>query len=89
MTRGEDFIKKGKCKNNHCSPMSNAAWCGLNSKCDILKLPYLCHNPKCKCQKQINFNPNQFQLEGAGFENTMKNCLKALKKCVIISLSLD
>ena len=33
----------------------------------------MCHNPKCKCQKQITFTPKQFQLEGAGFKNTMKN----------------
>ena len=23
----------------------------------------MCQNPKCKCQKQITFTPNQFQLE--------------------------
>ena len=32
----------------------------------------MCHNPECKCQKQITFSPNQFQLEGAGFKNTIK-----------------
>ena len=32
----------------------------------------MCHNPKCKCQKQITFSPNQFQLEGSGFKNTMR-----------------
>ena len=32
----------------------------------------MCHNPKCKCQKQITFSPKQFQLEGAGFKNTME-----------------
>ena len=37
MTRGEDFIKKGKCKNHHCSSLSNTAWTNLNSKGDILK----------------------------------------------------
>ena len=36
----------------------------------------MCHNPKCKCQKQITFSPNQFQLEGAGFKNTMKKLFK-------------
>ena len=36
----------------------------------------MCHNPKCKCQKQITFSPNQFQLEGAGFKNTMKKIFK-------------
>ena len=32
----------------------------------------MCHNPKCKCQKQITFTPKQFELEGSGFKNTMK-----------------
>ena len=41
----------------HCSPMSNSAWCDLNSRGDLLKLHDLCHNPKCKCQKQITFTP--------------------------------
>ena len=36
----------------------------------------MCHNPKCKCQKQFTFSPNQFQLEGAGFKNTMKKIFK-------------
>ena len=30
----------------------------------------MCPNPKCKCQKQITFTPNQFQLEGGGFKST-------------------
>ena len=48
MTRAEDFMKKAKCKNNHCSSMSNSAWCDLNSKGDILKLHDLCSDSKCK-----------------------------------------
>ena len=56
--------------------MSNSAWCDLNSNCTVLKLQDFCHNPKCKCQKQINFSPNQFQLEGTGFKNTMKKFVK-------------
>ena len=36
----------------------------------------MCNNPKCKCQKQITFSPNHFQLEGAGFKNTMKKIFK-------------
>ena len=36
----------------------------------------MCHNPKCKCQKQITFSPNQFQLEGVGFKHTMKKIFK-------------
>ena len=72
MTLGEDLMKERKCKNNHGSPISNAAWCDLNSKGDILKLQDLCHNPKCKCQKQITFTPRQFQLEGAGFKSKLQ-----------------
>ena len=53
MTRGEDFIKRGKCGKNHCSSMSNQAWTDLNSKGNILKLHDKCPNPKCGCQKII------------------------------------
>ena len=42
MTRGEDFFKKGKWKNNPCSSMSNSAWGNLNSKGNILKLHEKC-----------------------------------------------
>ena len=56
--------------------MSNSAWCDFNKNCTVLKLHDMCHNPKCKCQKQITFSPNQFQLEGAGFKNTMKKIFK-------------
>ena len=75
MTRGEDFIKKGKCKNNHCSSMPNIAWCDLNNN-NILRLHDYCPNPKCKCQKQITVTPKQFQMEGSGFRNTMKKSIK-------------
>ena len=76
MTRGQDFIKNAKCTRGHRSAMSNSAWCDLNKNCTVLKLHDMCHNPKCKCQKQITFSPNQFQLEGAGFKNTMKKIFK-------------
>ena len=76
MTRGEDFIKNAKCTHGHRSVMSNSAWCDLNENCTVLKLHDMCHNPKCKCQKQITFSPNLFQLEGAGFKNTMKKMLQ-------------
>ena len=55
MTRGEDFIKNGKCKNDHCSALSNSAWCDLNNKGDILKIYDKCPNPKCNCQKVTTF----------------------------------
>ena len=89
MTRGEVFIKRGKYKHGHCSSISNSAWCNLNNKGDIPKLHDLCHNPKCECQKQINFTPRQFQLEEAGFKCTIKKILMGLKKCGIISVNLD
>ena len=41
----------------------------MNKNCTVLKLHDKCHNPKCKCQKQITFSPNHFQLEGAGSKN--------------------
>ena len=40
----------------------------------------MCHNPKCKCQKQTTFSPNQFQLEGAGFKNAMKKIFRGSPK---------
>ena len=80
MTRDQDFIKNAKCTHGHRSTMSSSAWCDLNRKCTVLKLHDMCHNPKCKCQKQITFRPNQFQLEGAGFKNTLKKHLKDLKQ---------
>ena len=72
MTRGEDFFKNAKCTHGQQSAMSNSAWCDLNKNCTVLKLHDMCH----KCQKQIVFSPNQFQLEGAGFKKTMKNMFK-------------
>ena len=80
MTKGQDFIRNAKCTHGHRSAMSNSAWCDLNKNCTVLKLHDMCHNPKCKCQKQITFSPNQFQLEGAGFKNTIKKNLKDLKQ---------
>ena len=80
MTQGGNFMKKGRCKSNHCSSMSNSAWCDLKSKVDALKLQDLCYITKCESQKQITFTPRQFQLEGAGFKNTMKKYSKEVKK---------
>ena len=71
--------KNAKCKHGHRSAMSNS-WCYLKKNCTVLKLNDMCHNPKCKCQKQLTFSPKQFQLEGAGFENTMKKFLRDLKQ---------
>ena len=76
MTKGQGFIKSAKCSHGHRSAMSNSAWCDLNKSCTVLKLHDLCHNPKCKCQKQITFSPNQFQLEGSGFKNKLKSIFR-------------
>ena len=76
MTRGQDFIKNAKCTYGQRSGMSISAWCDLNKNCNVSKLHNMCHNPKCKCQKQITFSPNQFQLEGAGFKNKMIKIFK-------------
>ena len=35
-----------------------------------------CSNPNCNCQKRITFPTKQFQLEGAGFKDTMKKTFK-------------
>ena len=72
MTRGEDFIKKGRCKYKHCSSMSTSAWCDLNSKDNILKLHDKCPNPKCNCQNMITFTPHQFMLEGGSIKSKLK-----------------
>ena len=40
----------------------------------------MCHNPKCKCQKQLTFSPNQFQLEDGSIENKLKSNFRGSKK---------
>ena len=72
MNRGENFMKKGKCKNIHCSSISNSAWCDLNSKGDILKLHDECPNTKCNCQKIVTFTPHQYMLEGVSIKRKLQ-----------------
>ena len=69
MTRGEDFFRNAKCTHGNRSAMSNSAWCDLNENCTALKLHDMCHNPKCKFQKQVTFSPKQFQLEGGSIKS--------------------
>ena len=76
MTKGEDFIKRGKCKNNHCSSLSNSAWTDLNSKGNILKLHEKCPNLKCGCQKIITFTPHQYMLEGGSIKSELQKIFK-------------
>ena len=56
MTKGEDFIKRGKCKNNHFSSLSNSEWTDINGKGNMLKLHDKCPNPKCGCQKALHLH---------------------------------
>ena len=79
MTQGDDFVKKGKCKNKHCSAMSNIAWCDL-IKNKIMRLHDYCPHPNCKCQKQTTFTPRHFKMEGDGFKDTTKEKLKSSQK---------
>ena len=76
MTKGKVFIKRWKCKNNHCSFMSNSAWTDLNSKGNILKLRHKCPNPKCGCQKIITFTPHQYMLEGGSIKSKLQKIFK-------------
>ena len=76
MTKGEDFIKRGKCKNNQCSSMSNSALTDLNSKGNVLKLHDKCPNPKCGCQKIITFTPHQYMLEGGSIKSKLQKIVK-------------
>ena len=74
MTKREDFIKRGKYKNNHCSSLSNSARTDLNSKGNILKKHDKCPNPKCGCQKIILFTPDQYMLEGVSIKSKLQKC---------------
>ena len=80
MTKGEDFIKRGRCKNNHCSSMSHSAWTDLNSKGNIVKLHDKCPNPKCGCQKIFTFTPHQYMLEGGSIKSKLQKNFKGTKK---------
>ena len=80
MTKGKDFIKKGRCKNKHCSAMSNSAWTDLNIKGNILKLHDKCPNPKCGCQKIIIFTPHHYMLEGGSIKSKLQKNFRGTKK---------
>ena len=80
MTKGEDFIKRGRCKDIHCSSMSNSAWTDLNSKGNMLKLHDKWANPKCGYQKIITFTPHQYMLEGESIKNKLQKIFRGTKK---------
>ena len=79
MSRAQNFIRKGKCKNNYCLSMSNSAWTDLNSKSNILKLHDKCPNPKCGCQKIITFTPHQYMLEGGSIKSKLQKIFRGTK----------
>ena len=79
MTRGEDFIKRGKGSKNHCLSMSNSAWTDLNSKGNILKVHDKCPNPKCGCQKIITFTPHQYMLELGSIKSKLQKIFRGTK----------
>ena len=56
--------------------MSNSALCDLNKNCTVLKFYDMCHNPTCKCQKQITFTPKQFQLEGGSIKSNLQKIFR-------------
>ena len=76
MTEGEAFIENAKRSHGHRSVMSNTAWCDLNKICRVLKLHEMCHNPKCRWQKQITFTPKRFQLEGGLLKSKLQKTFR-------------
>ena len=80
MTRGEDFIKRGRCKNKHCSAMSKSACCDFKSKGYIIKLHDKCPNPNRGCQKNITFTPHQYMLEGGSIKSKLQKNFRETKK---------
>ena len=73
MTRGENFMKQGRCKNNHCSAMLSSIWCSLISKSGTLKLHDKCTDPIYNCQKIITFTPHQYMVEGGSIKFKQKS----------------
>ena len=66
MTKGQNFERRRICRHIRCSSMSNSAWYDLKSGRTTLKLYDMCPKSKCKCRKQIRFNPRQFVWEVMG-----------------------
>ena len=57
-------------------PINISTWCDLNKNCTVLELHDMCHNPKCKCQKQIDFTPKKFELEGGSIKSKLRRNFK-------------
>ena len=56
--------------------MSNSALCDLKKNCTVLKLHDMCHNLKCRCQKQTTFAPKQFHFEGGAIKSKLQEIFK-------------
>ena len=56
--------------------MSKSAWCDLNKKCTVFKIHDMCNNPKCNCQKQVTFTPQQFQPDGGSIKSKLQKNFK-------------
>ena len=80
MTEGKDFFKRRKCKNNHCSSMSNSARTDFNSEVNKLKLHDKCPNPKRDCQRIITFTPHQYMLESGSIKSKLQKIYKGTKE---------
>ena len=39
----------------------------------------MCHDPKCDCQKQINFTPKRFHFEGGSIKIHLKSIFKGTR----------
>ena len=80
MSRAQNFMQKGKCKNNHCPSMSNLAWTDLNSRGNIIKLHDKCPNPNCGCQKIVTSTPHQNMIEGGSIKSRLQKIFRGTKK---------
>ena len=52
----------------------------MNNRGNILKLHDKCPNPKCGCQKIINFAPHQYLLDGGLIKRRQQKIFKGTKK---------
>ena len=59
--------------------MSSSAWCDLNSKGNIIKLPDKSPNPKCNCQKIITFTTHQCLLEAGSIKSKLQKFSRGTK----------
>ena len=80
MTIAENFMKKGKCKNNYFSSKSNSAYSDLITKSDVLKLHDKCPNLKRGCQKIMAFTPHQYMLKGGSVKTELEKNFQRNKK---------